>query len=450
MKFGGTSVAGASQWRTIAGLVTAARMRGRRVLLVCSALAGVTDQLLALAQGNLEPASARAELRDRHVSLARELGVTELSWLEDGLAQLDAAMELPDGPRRTAAILALGEWLSSHLGAAWLDLGDMPAAWVDARDALAVVPEPNPESPRAWLAARCAAGSDDTLSDAWSRLGPLLITQGYIARAPDGGTALLGRSGSDTSAALLATRLGAEAVEIWTDVAGLFTADPRMEPAARRVEALAWDEALDMAASGARVIHGRSVRAAAAGGIPLVIKSLEDPEAPGTRISGDPPTAGAAARAVVCQGDMLVLLLQNLDTRQEVGFLAGVFAVFRDAGLSVDQVATSETTTTLAVDAAANHLDGSGIDALVDALSGMCRVEVFHDCVAVHVVGRNARLALPGLAVTRAFFERHPLLMMSHSAADRSVSLLVEKTGADELARLLHAALVLGEEAGDG
>lgn len=447
MKFGGTSVAGATQWRTIADLVAGARDRGRRVLVVCSALAGITDRLMALARDSALHDTVVDEVRTRHGALAAALGVSDLAWLDEGLARLDEALALPVGAPRMAAILAQGEWLSSRLGEAWLAMGPHPAAWVDVREALDVVPEPDPDSKRAWMTARCHAGRSNELAVAWGAVGPVLITQGYVARAPDGRTALLGRSGSDTSAALLATRLGAEAVEIWTDVPGLYTADPRFEPEARRVEALSFEEALEMAASGAKVIHGRSIRAAAACRIPLYIRALDDPGAPGTRISGDPAVYGTRARAVVCQPHMLVLLLQNLDTRQQVGFLAGVFEAISRAGLSVDQVATSETTTTLAIDTEANHLESDSIDELVAALAPLCRVKAFPDCVCVSVVGRDARLALHGLAATNGFFHEHRLLMMSHSAADRSVSLVVDSQGADELAQLLHKELVVGHVA---
>ncbi|MEM1412317.1 MAG: bifunctional aspartate kinase/diaminopimelate decarboxylase, partial [Pseudomonadota bacterium] len=388
-------------------------------------------------------------LRAQHLTLAKALGLSDCSWLEAGIAQLESALVLPAGPQRTAAVLAQGEWLSSHLGEAFLAQGEHPACWVDARDALTALPEPNPESRRAWLSARCEAGAEPALAERWAARGPVLITQGYVARSPNGGTALLGRSGSDTSAALLATRLDAEAVEIWTDVPGLFTADPRIEPNARLVDALSFEEALEMAASGARVIHGRCIRAAAAARIPLLIRTLAAPEAPGTRISDDAPTERTTARAVVSQPDMLVLLLQNLDTRQQVGFLAGVFEVISRAGLSVEQVATSETTTTLAIDTVVNHLDADGVDELVSALEPLCTVEAFNHCVCVSLVGRDARLALHGLAATQAFFRRHRLLMMSHSAADRSVSLLVDRAGADELARILHAELVVRDQVSD-
>ena len=445
MKFGGTSVAAAEHWSAITEQVRLAHAARRRPLVVVSALAGVTDRLLDLEQGRVAGDSTREALIRQHHALAEALGLEDRSWLDIGLDQLATALGGTPGPRRQAAVLAVGEGWSSRMGAAWFAQQGLDIPWVDACEALHVVPEPDPSTPRAWLSARCEAYSAPKLAADWASRGDGLIAPGFVARAPDGGIALLGRSGSDTSAALLATRLSAEVVEIWTDVPGLFTADPRIEPEARRVETLAWEEALEMAAGGARVIHGRSIRAAAACGIDLLVKDLRHPGEAGTRITVEENGAAATARAIACQPDMLVLLLRNLDTRQQVGFLAGVFDVFAERGVSVDQVATSETTTTVAIDRAMNHLDEASVDALVDTLSSLCQVESYLDAVTVNVVGRHARLVLGELGDTRQFFARHRLLMMSHSAADRSVSFLVESDGADELARLLHRTLVLGE-----
>lgn len=467
MKFGGTSVAAAAHWGAITEQVRLALAAGQRPLVVVSALAGVTDQLVALDRGRIAWGEARAALERQHQALADALGLEDRSWLQGGIERLEEAFGLAAGPRRQAALLAVGEHWSSRLGAAWFAQQGLDMPWVDACEALQVVPEPDPDTPRAWLSARCEAFPAPDLARAWAGRGDGLIAPGFVARAPDGGIALLGRSGSDTSAALLASRLSAEVVEIWTDVPGLFTADPRIEPRAQPVETLAWEEALEMAAGGARVIHGRSIRAAASSGIDLVIRDLQQPDAPGTRITAAPDgrrvdgqvagdqqagdqQAGAHkewARAIACQSDMLVLLLRNLDTRQQVGFLAGVFAIFADRGISVDQVATSETTTTVAIDRAMNHLDDPAVDALVNTLSALCEVEAYRDAATVNVVGRDARLMLAELGDTKRFFEGQRLLMMSHSAADRSVSFLVEAASADELARLLHRRLVLNEDA---
>jgi diaminopimelate decarboxylase/aspartate kinase len=149
---------------------------------------------------------------------------------------------------------------------------------------------------------------------------------------------------------LLAARLDAMHVEIWTDVPGLFSADPRLIPGARLLPSLDYDEALEMAASGAKVVHSRSIRAAADAGIQVRIGHLGQSNTTGTTIQDHeqmPDLRAEGIRCVCCQPEMAVLLLQNLDMREQVGFLAWVFTQISDAGISIDLVATSETTTTL-------------------------------------------------------------------------------------------------------
>lgn len=442
LKFGGTSVAGRPQWETIARLLEERRREGRRVLLVCSAVAGVTDALERLADGGRE-ASVDSVLR-RQSDLAAELGIQADPILAEGRERMQAALANLAGdphPANRAALMALGEWFSSRLGHAFLAAGT-DIEWVDACEALEVLPEPDVDLRRAWLSARCEAGPDPALQLSWSERGDAFITQGYVARAPDGRTALLGRGGSDTSAALLAGRLEASCVEIWTDVPGLFSCDPRIDTAARLIPRLAYDEALEMAAGGARVIHGRSIRAAMAGGVPVEIRDLGQPDHPGTRIAAKRTEVAAGARAVCCVRRMAVLLLANLDTRQQVGFLAWVFKTIADRGVSVDLVATSETTTTVAINRMTNPLEDPDLDSLAEALSTRCRVEVFPDCSCVNLVGRGVRVALGRLEAAAEFFRERPLLMLSQSANDLGISLLVRAGDADELARLLHGHLV--------
>jgi diaminopimelate decarboxylase/aspartate kinase len=335
----------------------------------------------------------------------------------------------------------MGEWFSTRLGACFLQQQGLEAAWVDAREALEISPEPELSPARQWLSAGCDARADRALNATWSEAGGLLVTQGFVARSPDGRTALLGRGGSDTSAALLAGRLEAERLEIWTDVPGLFSADPRLCPDARLLVGVDYAEALEMAASGAGVIHPRSIRAAAETGTPIVIADMHRPDIPGTRI-GAAVVAGEGVKAVTCQEGMAVMLLQNLDARRQVGFLASVFEVFRRHGVSIDLVATSETTTTVALNTAANHLDAGGLDALESDLRQHCTVDRFDDCVCVNLVGRRARTALSKLAEVMRFFDDHPLLMASQSANDLCLSLLVPAGDHLTLIRSAHAALI--------
>jgi len=449
LKFGGTSVAGRSQWETIASLAQARQADGYRVLLVCSAVAGVTNRLMALTE-QPHSKSIQAELLDLHRVLSEELNVNEKHWLQQAKLlmreRLDRLVSNP-GPASNAGLLAMGEWLSTQIGVRFLQQS-LNVGWVDAHEALEILEEGDLSPARRWLSASCRPGPNPELAEKWTKLNPILLTQGFIARTSDGETALLGRGGSDTSAALLAGRLSAQRLEIWTDVPGLFSADPRLIPQARLLRDVDYAEAQEMAASGARVVHSRCIRAAAATNTPIVIRDTRRRHIEGTRI-GESFSEGAGAKTITCQEKMTVLLLQNLDARHQVGFLARVFEIFKCRGISVDLVATSETTTTVAINRETNHLAVGDLGPLITDLETCCKVEVFDPCVCVNLVGRGVRNALSRMQKTMEIFEQRPLLMLSQSANDLCLSILVQSGDHESLLRNAHQALIPGsDEAG--
>ena len=460
LKFGGTSVSGRTQWEAIANLAEQRLDEGNRVVLVCSAVAGVTDALQDLVDhaGEHDPGQLAA-IRQRHQLLAQDLGIDADDLIEQAVDQIRQRLSkiatAPDEVHKYAAITALmsfGEWLSTRIGERFLSRS-MAVEWVDVREVLSALPETEINGRRSWLSARCSSEADPKLAGKWQHKPRLLITQGFLATHPSGGTALLGRGGSDTSAALLAGRLAARHIEIWTDVPGLFSADPRVLPQARLLRQLSYAEALEMAASGAKVVHPRCIRAAADNGIPVQVRDLGRPEFPGTTIAEN-GIVGAGApdgiRAVCRQPQMAVLLLQNLDTREHVGFLAWVFAQISAEGLSVEQVATSETTTTLALNRISNQLDETMLEKIAARLQERCAVTVFPDCSGINLVGRGARLALKHIDPGSGFFATHPLLMLSQSANDLCISLLLQAGDAGELLGTLHRALVENNPAAAG
>jgi len=447
LKYGGTSVAGRPQWEAIGTQVKSHLSRGHRVLLVCSAVGGITNALTELAS---DPASEEklAAVLARHHKLATELGVPSSNWLEPAeLALRSSVRELAAGAgfEGQAELLAMGEWLSTRIGASFLQ-HELSVSWLDVREILRVRNEPELSAARQWLSASCEPGFDQGTLQRLEELSPVVITQGYVASTQDGRTALLGRGGSDTSAALLAGRLDAAQLEIWTDVPGLFSSDPRLVPQARLLAVLGYDEALEMAASGAKVVHPRCIRAAAATATPLLILDTARPHLPGTRIShsehGTMIGRWSGVKAITCQKDMIVLLLQNIDTRREVGFLARVFDIFRRSGISIDLVATSETTTTVAINGPANHLDDSAVGSLIGELQAQCTVQVHTRCVCINFVGNSVRTALAKLESTMNFFQDHPLLMLSQSANDLCLSMLIDAEDHETLLRLAHQALI--------
>jgi diaminopimelate decarboxylase/aspartate kinase len=461
MKFGGTSVAGRERWQNIATLVAGRRQLGYRVCVVCSAVAGVTNELTELASDHSPERVSVLIDRHRQLAVALEVDFDDLQAdLESRLASLQAQQEPAIPEQLHAQYLSLGEWLSTSLGERFLSR-HFDTAWVDSRDALVTIEEDGVSPSRRWLSGQCRPGADRDLQQRWGSKPGVIVTQGFIAREKNGDAALLGRGGSDTSAALLAGRLGAQRLEIWTDVPGLFSADPRQVADARLIHKLDYGEALEMAASGARVVHARAIAAVAAENIPLYILDTFRPGLPGTRIGEDTQhspldddrsvdsATWEGAKAIIDQPDMLVLLLQNLDMRHQIGFLARVFAVFAKHSISVDLVATSETTTTVAFSRSKNHLETSQVARLVSELEPICTVEVFDPCTCINLVGRGVRVSLPRLQKALTWFDDHRLLMLSQSANDLCLSLLVSEKGARELLKLAHQCLIPAEGAED-
>src|SRR6185369_8042124 len=265
LKFGGTSVSRLERWQTIASLVEARLAEGVRPLIVCSALSGISDrleQMLALAVRG-EHEAALSAIQARHRELGGALGLPGDGWplLQADFTELSrlalaASLLREAGPKLRARVMAFGEILSTRLGAAYLASRGLPVAWHDARESLTARDEPRASPVRAYLAASCHFDRDEALSARLAEMpgaaapDPAVITQGFIAKNTAGETVLLGRGGSDTSAALFAARLGAARCEIWTDVPGMFTANPALLPSARLLRVLDYEEAQEIATTG--------------------------------------------------------------------------------------------------------------------------------------------------------------------------------------------------------
>ena len=305
LKFGGTSVSSAESWEVIRDLVRARVDEGLRTLVVHSALAGVSNQLEQLME---ESVSGRDEdtlkkLQERHFALADELGLDGPQLLTqriEELEQLIAGIRLirEISPRLQARVMALGELMSTTLGAAYLQSQGLPVAWQDARELLDSRTLPGALERRLYLAAECADAPSPALQENLSRLEPVVLTQGFIARNARGDTVLLGRGGSDTSAAYFAARLEAVGLEIWTDVPGIFSANPRQVPGARLLRSLDYHEAQEIASTGGSVLHPRAIGPARRGGFPLWIRCTARPDLAGTLISDDPGDDAPMVKAI--------------------------------------------------------------------------------------------------------------------------------------------------------
>jgi diaminopimelate decarboxylase/aspartate kinase len=446
MKFGGTSVASARCWDTIAEQAQRHLDAGHRVLIVVSALSGVTDLLNRLADGvsEIETAEIRARLKEQHEGLVSTLNLRPSAEYAKHWNDLQRLIETA-GPRmsdgRRAELVAHGEWLSSSIGLDALAARGLAAIWQDARNLLRAAP-----SSAHVLAARCDDGSDPAMARRLAGGGALHITQGFIAAGPGDETCLLGRGGSDTSAAYLAARLSAAALEIWTDVPGMFSADPRAVPEARLLRRLSYSEAQELASMGARVLHPPSIQPARRHGIPVWIRDTARPAASGTRISARPPYEEAQVKGIVSRENITVITMDNPAMWHQAGFLADAFAVFKKHDFSVDLVSTSEATVTVSLDpqAAAHHDDGR-MAAFIADLEGLCRLRVHEGRVSISLVGNAIRTILGRLAEALDVFQDRRVHMVTQSANDLNLTLVVDPDHALSLVRKLHQLLIASQ-----
>ena len=448
LKFGGTSVSKRTRWDNI-GKLAAARARefDARVLVVVSALSGVTNELTAIADGAADSAERIAKLDARHREFVAGLDLDAGAVLGERLAALHALLADPRAPARTldwqAEVLGQGELLSSTIGVAYLRSQGLDIGWMDARDWLdALPPQPNQSAWSQRLSVNCRwQGSADWRVHFASQPTRLLITQGFIARHQDGGTAILGRGGSDTSAAYFGALLGARRVEIWTDVPGMFSANPREVPDARLLTRLDYYEAQEIATTGAKVLHPRSLRPCRNAGVPMAILDTERPHLPGTSID-DAAAAVPGVKAISRRNGIVLVSMEGIGMWQQVGFLADVFALFKQHGLSVDLIGSAETNVTVSLDPSENLISTDVLARLSADLAQVCRVKVIAPCAAITLVGRGMRSLLHKLQDVWAMFGRENVHLISQSSNDLNLTFVVDEAAADGMLPKLHEALI--------
>ncbi|HEX6037146.1 lysine-sensitive aspartokinase 3 [Longimicrobium sp.] len=444
MKFGGTSVQNAEAIGRLSAIV-----RGhatRRPVVVVSALSKVTDELSALARladgGEVtrEMEGRVSALVDRHGREADRLARGEA--LDRVHAELAAALrEIPlllemmamhPGTRRPLRdeLLSWGERLSSHIVAAALRTDGLPSRWVDARQCIRTSEEhgraePDLDATRAACRAALLPAVD---------AGEVPVTGGFIGAAANGATTTLGRGGSDFSATLVGASLDAAEIQIWTDVSGFMTADPRVVGAARSIPRLTYDEAAELAYFGAKVLHPRTLHPAVEGGIPVRVCNSMAPDSASTLIDAAGAGPGAAGiKAVAHKNGITIVRITSARMLGASGFLRAIFEAFDRYGIAVDVVATSEVSVSLTVD------DTERLERAVRDLRALGQVDVEGGYAIVCVVGEALRTT-PGIAA-RVFgaMSRINVALISQGASGINLTFAVHEHDAAPAVRLLHA-----------
>ena len=222
----------------------------------------------------------------------------------------------------------------------------------------------------------------------------------------------------------------------------MFTANPRTVPNSRLLKALDYDEAQEIASSGAKVLHPRCILPVKQYAIPLTVHATQMPDLDGTVITAIGGDGGARVKAVTTKKGITLVTMETLGMWHQVGFLADAFAVFKRRGLSVDLVSTSETSVTVSLDPAANVLDSRAVEGLIGELSRLCRVEVIGPCAAVSLVGRNIRATLHRLGDALELFEEQKIYLVTQAANDLNLTFVVDEEQGDRLVQRLHELMI--------
>ena len=449
LKFGGTSVSSRANWLNIVAIVRDRMAHGQRVLLVHSAVSGITDRLDKLLAAAVAGAFEEALLaiETRHRQLVQELAITWSAELERQFADLRAIAgtltrvgDVSDRVR--ARVMASGELIATEMGSRFLRAQGIDVSWADARSMLQAAQRHSATERASVLSATCEFAPDQALINRLNALNSVVITQGFIAGDADGNTVLLGRGGSDTSAAYLAAKINAASLEIWTDVPGMFSANPRSTPSARQLLKLTYDEAQEIATAGAKVLHPRCILPARQYQIPLHVFATQAPQLGGTLITTEPGSDAAQVKAVCIKKGVTLVSLDSPGMWHQVGFLADAFQIFKTHGMSVDLVSTSETNVTVSLDPQANSLHSSALRSLSEELEQLCGVRIIGPCASVSLVGRNIRGILHQLGDALALFEEQKIYLVSQAANDLNFTFVVDEDQGDRLVEQLHELLV--------
>jgi aspartate kinase len=443
MKFGGTSVGDAAAMKQAASLVRSALPRSP--LVVLSAMSGITNTLFAAAEAAAAGDAAKVKKLEKKI-------VTDHRTAADGLF----ADKTPEGvatalrvivdevrvllrgvlllreltPRTMDAVASAGERMSSTLFAAYLESLGIPTVFIDARDVMRTDARFGSARPQ----------HEAIAENARQKIAPVLaagravVTQGYIGSTDAGLTTTLGRGGSDYSAALFGAALAADEVQIWTDVEGILTADPRIVPEAVPIKEISFAEAAELAAFGAKVLHPATIQPAVENAIPVTVRHTHRPEGSFTLIK-QTARSSRPVTALATRGPVTVLTVSSTRMLDQSGFLARLFEIFGRLAVSVDLVATAEVSVSLTIEGDAP------LDLLTTEIKKFATVEIKKDCAILAIVGERIR-DTRGIS-SRVFgaLGDTEIAMISMGANEINLSLVVKRSDAPAAMKKLHREL---------
>jgi aspartate kinase len=446
MKFGGTSVEDPEAISRTASIVAGRVAQGRQPVVVVSAMAQVTDQLLraaaAASQGDRTGALAissrlRARHRDTAIALVKNqadcvelVGFIDQKFdsLDEVLRGLSAILELT--PRISDLIVSYGERVSSRIVASAFRETGIDSVHVDAREVIITDSSFQKAIPQDELIEKRAA--EKLLPPVTE--GRVPVMGGFIAANEAGITTTLGRGGSDFTGALVGGALSAESIEIWTDVDGIMTADPRVCPDALRVKVISFEEAAEMAYFGAKVLHPSTILPAVKKNIPVLVLNSRNAGCEGTRITSLAPHCKSPFKSIAVKKRLSIIDVVASRMLMTHGYLSEIFAIFDKHKCAVDMVSTSEVSVSLTVDS------NEQLPVIAADLSRLADVKYEGRKALICMVGDDIR-GQSGIAAQVFNAIRHiNVRMISQGASEINMSFMIDEDDADEAVRSLHAA----------
>jgi aspartate kinase len=442
MKFGGTSVEDATAIARTAGIVAGRVAAGKRPVVVVSAMSKVTDQLLACAaaasRGDRTGALAisqrlRCRHRDTATALIKECAALQISIerefdaLDEILRGLAAILELT--PRISDLIVSYGERLSSVIIAQAFRERGLDAVHIDSREVIITDSQYQKAMPQdALIEERCGIHVRPHLE-----AGKVPVMGGFIGSSEAGITTTLGRGGSDFTGALIGGALHAEAIEIWTDVNGIMTTDPRICPDALRVKVISFEEAAELAYFGAKVLHPATILPAVRKNIPVLVLNSRNPTNEGTRIIALAPHCRSPFKCIAVKRKLTIIDVVASRMLMAHGYLKAIFDIFDKHQCPVDMVSTSEVSVSLTVDS------NDKLPAIADDLGKIADVKYEGRKALICMVGEDIRGQMGISAQVFTAIRHVNVRMISQGASEINMSFMIEEDDADEAVRALHA-----------
>ena len=448
MKFGGTSIGTAPAMKRAMQIV--GREKEKNIpLVVLSACSGITNRLIQIAEAagdsRLDEAMRlSAEVRDHHLELAEELindpslrkslkekvdvYIGELDMLIKGV---DIVGELT--ARSFDTFCSFGELLSTTIFSEAMREAGHDTVWQDIREVM--ITDDNFSAARPFEEL-CEKNVQNSLRPLLER-GSIVVTQGFIGSTRDGKTTTLGRGGSDYTAALLGAWLPSDEIQIWTDVDGVMTCDPRIVPDARSIRVMTFTEAAELSYLGAKVLHPDTIAPAVKQNIPVYVLNSLHPESKGTVITNNPETLegmsyGGLVKSIAVKKGQCIINFRSNRMLGRHGFMADIFGVFARAGVSVEMISTSEVSVSLTVSQSAS------LEQPVDELRKMGEVEIEPDVATISVVGDNLRTSKGMAGRIFSAMKEVNIRMISQGASEINVGFVVEGEDVSRAVQHLH------------